>query len=134
MGIRISRSRLKEGPLKGFTWLGAFFTLSCGLVHVHPDAYPWRLTPEEAAVQIYFKEQKIPCEYLELGNIQAASGEELEKDEEQEEYATFEAAVAWLKKEAHNRGATGVIVYDRKQSPDKATYFVTGVAIRCVVK
>ena len=85
-------------------------------------------------MQIFFKDQPLPCEnYIDLGLIQASSGEELEEDEKQVEYATFEAALAWLKKEAHKRGASGVIVLDRKASPDKVSYLVTGTAIRCVV-
>lgn len=134
MGIRISRNVLKKGLLQIAVWIGALAMPACGLVHIHPDAYPWRLSAEEEAIKIYFKDQQIPCKsYLDLGHIQAASGEQLEHDEEQEEYATFEAALAWLKKEAHKRGASAVIIYDRKESKDQATYFVTGIAIRCVV-
>jgi hypothetical protein len=126
---------MMSGPRRYLIGLGALFGLSCGLVHIHPDAHPGELSTAEEAVQIYFKDQKLPCEgYTDLGHIQAASGEELEHDEEQEEYATFPAALAWLKKEAHKRGATGVIILSRKESPDKTTYLVTGIAIRCVVK
>jgi hypothetical protein len=103
-------------------------------MHVHHDAHPGSLTAEEQAIQVFFKDQKLPCEnYVDLGHIQATSGEVLEHGEEQEEYATFDSAIAWMKKEAVQRGASGVIIYDRKQSADKATYFITGLAIRCVI-
>ena len=114
--------------------LGAMGGTGCGLVHVHPDAHPGRLSDAENAVQIFFKDQKLPCdEVKDLGHIQAASGEELEHDEEQEEYATFDAAIAWLKKAANKRGANAVVVIDRKVSKDQTTYLVTGTAIRCTV-
>ncbi len=114
-------------------WLGATTALGC-LVHIHPDANPGKLSAEEEAVQIFFKEQKLPCDsWIDMGHIQATAGEELEPGEELTEYATFEKALGWLKKEAVKRGASGVIIYDRKQSQDQATYFITGVAIRCAV-
>lgn len=124
----------RSGLLQGITLSGALLALSCGLVHVHPDAHPGKLSPAENAVQIYFKDQQLPCpDYADLGHIQAVSGEELEHGEEQEEYATFDAALAWLKKEAYRRGANGVIVLDRKQSKEQTTYLVSGIAIRCLV-
>ena len=129
----------KKAPRLSLIWLGAltglFLAPSCGLVHIHPDAHPGRLSAAEESVQIFFKDQKLPCDnYTDLGPIQAASGEELEQGEEQEEYATFDAAIAWLKKDAYKRGASAVIILDRKESKDKTTYFVTGIAIRCAVK
>ena len=114
--------------------LFSLWTLSCGLFHSKHTLHPGSLTEQEKAVQIYFKDQTLPCEnYIDLGHIQASSGEELEQGDEQEGYATFDAAIAWLKKEAHERGASGVIIIDRKVSKDKISYLVTGTAIRCEI-
>jgi hypothetical protein len=135
MGSQPSRTSHRS-PRQLSALLGVLFTFSCGvsLVHTHPKADPGRLSAEEEAVQVYFKEQKLPCEnYINLGHIQAASGEELEEGEKQEDRATFEHALAWLKKEALKRGASGVIIYDRKGNKAETAYFVTGIAIRCVV-
>ena len=111
------------------------WTLSCGLVHVRHPANPGKLTAEENAVQIFFKDQPLPCDnYIDLGYIQASSGEELEEGEKLQEYATFDLAINWLKKEAHQRGASAVIIFDRKQSKELSSYLVTGIAIRCPAK
>lgn len=113
-------------------WMG---TSACGLVHTRHPASPGSLTDAENAVQIFFKDQPLPCDnYIDLGHIQASSGEELEHGEQLQEYATFDLAIAWLKKEAHQRGASGVIILDRKQSKEQSVYLVTGIAIRCAVK
>ena len=135
MGSPPSRKPIRL-PQQLIALLGSLATFSCGLnlVHVHPEADPGHLSAEQEAIQIFFKEQKLPCEnYVNLGHIQATAGEELEHGEEQEERATFEHALAWLKIEAHKRGASGVIIYDRKGNKAETAYFVTGIAIRCTV-
>lgn len=133
MGSPPSRNPIRL-PQQLIALLGSLAAFSCGLVHIHPDADPGHLSPEQEAVQIFFKDQKLPCEnYINLGHIQATAGEELEHGEEQEERATFEHALAWLKIEAHKRGASGVIIFDRKGNKDETAYFVTGIAIRCTV-
>lgn len=115
--------------------LAALWTSACGLVHSRHPASPGNLSDAERAIQIYFKDQPLPCDnYIDLGPIQASSGEELDEGEKLQEYATFDLAINWLKKEAHQRGASAVIVFDRKQSKDLASYLVTGTAIRCPIK
>jgi len=139
MGSRPPRAN-KRGPRQTIVCLGVLTalwmsTLACGLVHSRHPASPGKLTADESAVQIFFKDQPLPCDnYIDLGHIQASSGEELEEGEKLQEYATFDLAIAWLKKEAHQRGASAVIVLDRKQSKEQASYLVTGIAIRCPFK
>jgi hypothetical protein len=111
------------------------FLVACGIVHMHPDADPGKLSTAEEDIRIFFKDQKLPCEhYVDLGHIQAVSGEELEPDEDQEERATFESAISWLRVEAHKRGASAVIIYSRTQNKEQTAYLVMGRAIRCPIE
>jgi hypothetical protein len=109
--------------------------LGCGIIHVHNDADPGKLSTAEADIHIFFKDQKLPCEnYVDLGHIQAVSGEELEPDEDQEERATMEAAISWLRVEAHKRGASAVIIDSRTQNKEQTAYLLVGRAIRCHIE
>ncbi len=83
---------------------------------------PSDLTREERAAKVYHQGEKPPCEYDELGIVEAIFGSSFEM-------GTYESSVARLQREAAAKGASGVIVlnHSKNQMADQAT----GKAIRC---
>ena len=83
---------------------------------------PSELTARERAVKVFHQNQTPPCEYDELGTVEATSGTALEM-------GTYSSSVAKLQQEAAALGASAVIVIDhsKNQMADQAT----GLAIRC---
>ena len=86
------------------------------------NLHPSELTGAERAVKVYHQGEKPPCEYDELGIVEATSGSSFEM-------GTYESSLARLQREAAAKDASGVIVIDhsKNQMADQAT----GKAIRC---
>lgn len=114
-------------------WVGALLSLSAvsacapGKLALRPE-----LTPEAQSVSVYFPGTTVPCEpYVDLGIVQGVAGEEPLPGKPVTEPATLEMSLDWLRHQAHQRGATGVLLLDMRQSATTAVFVTTGVALRC---
>lgn len=86
-----------------------------------------RLSPEEDRIRVYYIGDKPDCRYDELGYVDATSGELGNAAHA----GSVDVTIALLKREAHKRGATGLILNQPTKSEDQSVVLGSGVAIRC---
>lgn len=98
------------------------------------DKYP-KMSPEARAVKIYYSGEQPEClEVLRLGRVQAKAGDFPDPDPQFiSPQVHMDVALAWLRVEAANKGANGVILLEQKGNHDGTLHIAIGEAIFCRV-
>ena len=90
---------------------------------------------EARAVKIYYSGEQPEClEVLRLGRVQAKAGDFPDPDPQFiSPQVHMDVALAWLRVEAANKGANGVILLEQKGNHDGTLHIAIGEAIFCRV-